>query len=100
MSLPSLPVLEGDLALEVFTHDSIRHEAMTGHPVYGDKRRLIFVGQFALRHAVTLAYFHIEPLLTEDQIKVTDKFRKNIHLCTSYYVIDSVAIKPFLVTKM
>ncbi|KIM84057.1 hypothetical protein PILCRDRAFT_6897 [Piloderma croceum F 1598] len=104
MSLPTLPVLEGDFALEVFTHESIQREGLADHLLYGDKRRLFFMGQFALRHAVTLAYFRSKPLLTEDQIKFhCNKFFSNTNVekwVDHYKFIRRIRCKPEVVPSL
>ncbi|KIM72205.1 hypothetical protein PILCRDRAFT_93553 [Piloderma croceum F 1598] len=41
---PQLTLLEGDFALEVFTHKSIRREGLADHLLYGDKQQLFFMG--------------------------------------------------------
>jgi hypothetical protein len=61
--LPSLPTLSGDLALEVFTHESLRRDGLFVHSDFGDRERLSLLGENALRYAITKAHFRSKPAL-------------------------------------
>ena len=56
--LAVLPTLNGDLALEVFTHRSLFYDGMRKHPIYGDSSRLVELGEHAVNIAVCVALFN------------------------------------------
>ena len=69
---PSIPGLNGDIILDVFTHRSLRFAGAPpgGTSGYGDSVRLAVLGEKALECAVTDTLFKKQPLLDPDQIKV------------------------------
>ena len=65
---PSIPQLNGEIILDVFTHRSLRFPGATSS--YGDGGRLAILGEKALECAVTYTLFKRKPLLDQAQIQV------------------------------
>lgn len=71
VEIPELPVLNGDLILDVFTHPSIKKSGPSFEPIYGDNTRLAALGQKALELAVTETLFKLkDPMLGVKDIAV------------------------------
>lgn len=72
--LSDLPLLEFELALEVFTHRSLIWEGMKHHPQHGDNGRLAELGSRVLDLEVTATLFRGQQqaslLLSADEIVV------------------------------
>jgi hypothetical protein len=72
MRLPALPKLDSDLALQVFTHASLKRDDLDNHWAFGDNERLGLLGDSVLRYVLTIIHFRIGgPILGANDIKVT-----------------------------
>jgi len=67
-SLPYLPSLEGDILLDVYTHNSLNHEETVFNEHYGDNTRFQELGESALTLAVTNRLFLVKPMLPTPDI--------------------------------
>lgn len=57
---PSIPALDSDLILEIFTHKSIRYHGMCTHPLYGGGDRLALLGDRAVHLILTDIFFNLK----------------------------------------
>lgn len=90
INVPPLPELVGDIILEIFTHKSIQFDG-PNHPEYGDNTRLAELGGQALQVAVTRTLFDLkEPMLSVDEIAVSNEFLITSHFCILLPDIESV----------
>lgn len=62
-SLPHLPALEGEILLDVYTHNSLNHDETVYNENYGDNTRFQELGESALILAVTQRLFLVKPML-------------------------------------
>lgn len=84
--LPTLPLLSGDLILDVFTHKSLRYPGAPVDNEFGDNDRLALLGGRLLSTAMTLALFNKRPMLSSEEIQVC-------HFCRLHRLV-STAIDP------
>lgn len=75
--LPPLPRISGDVALQVFTHISLRRPDASPTD-YGDNERLAYLGRPLLELAVTHVLFQCRPILRGIEISVSH--------CGKYYI--------------
>ncbi|KXN85675.1 hypothetical protein AN958_10858 [Leucoagaricus sp. SymC.cos] len=67
--LPRLPIIDADLILEVYIHQSLRPPNATKPEEFTDNSRLAKLGEVVLDTAVTFALFKKRPFLTGAEIK-------------------------------
>lgn len=70
-SLPHLPALEGEVLLDVYTHNSLNHEETVFNENYGDNTRFQELGESVLTLAVTQRLFLVKPMLPTADIVVS-----------------------------
>lgn len=76
-AIPPLPLINGEVILEVFTHKSLHFSP--GHPELGDNTRLAELGSHALDVVVTSILFDLrEPMLKVEDIQVRTKSANHI----------------------
>lgn len=68
-----LPPIDLDLALQVYTHPSLRRETDRTPEQYGDNERLAELGSSVLEMAVTFALFNVRPMLKMTEICVSSE---------------------------
>lgn len=65
-----LDLLQGDMMLDVFTHQSLRFSGAPANDDYGSPDRLVFLGRSVLEVAVASALFYQRPMLDASTLQV------------------------------
>lgn len=104
-NLPPIPPIEGELMLEVYTHDNlnVKAGAITSDE-HGGNVRLATLGESVLQSAVMNNLFRRRPMFSSDQLKETARdclSKNNIdHWATGYNLRSKVRCAPGFVAKL